>query len=159
MLPDSTVSIDDSRWPLRLERFVGTPTLRQYEDYLEECSAALRRGEKYITITDLSRGGIPTPEQRQRQVLWLQEYESRMRELLLGVAFVITSPLVRLSLSTVMHLKPMPVPYFITHREVDAVAWAGARLEEWGMRIAAERVRSQYGLPVRAYSVERVRSA
>lgn len=159
MLPDSYVSIDDSRWPLRVVRFVGTATPRQYEQYLEETTACLRRRERYISITDLSRGGIPTPEQRQRQVLWMHEHEALVRDVLLGVAFVVTSPALRLAVSTVMHLKPMPVPYFIAAWELDAAAWAIAHLEEQGMRPHAERLRGQYGLPTRMYSGGTARSA
>lgn len=159
MLPDSSVSIDDSRWPLRVVRFVGTASPRQYEHYLEETTACLRRGEQFISLTDLSRGGIPTAEQRQRQVVWMQQHESLLREVLLGEAFVITSPHVRLSVSTVMHLKPLPVPYYIAAWELDAAAWASARLEEQGLRLEAERLRSQYGLPTRIYVGGRARSA
>ena len=152
MLPDSSVTIDDSRWPLRLVRFVGTPTPRQYAHYLETVTASLRRRERYLSVTDLTRGGLPTPEQRQQQVQWMQENEGLIREVLLGMAFVITSPIIRLSVSTVMHFKPLPVPYFITAQEREAVGWASARIEEQGLRLAAERLRSQYGLPHRMYA-------
>jgi stage II sporulation SpoAA-like protein len=152
MLPDSSVTFDDSRWPLRIVRFVGTLTPRQYEHYLETITTSLRRRERYLSVTDLTRGGLPTPEQRQRQVLWMQEHAGLMREVVLGMAFVITSPIIRLSVSTVMHFKPLPVPYFITAQEVEAVGWASARIEEQGLRLAAERLRSQYGLPHRIYA-------
>ncbi|HYO53782.1 hypothetical protein [Archangium sp.] len=152
MFPDSSISFDDSRWPLRVVRFVGTPTLQQYERYLEDTAASLLRREKYLSITDLSRGGLPTPEQRQRQILWMQEHEAFLREVLLGVAFVVTSTPMRLSVSTIMHFKPLPVPYLIAAHEVEAVTWGSARLEEQGLRLAAERIRSQYGLRPRMYA-------
>jgi hypothetical protein len=152
MLPDASITFDDSRWPLRLVRFVGTPTPRQYEHYLEEVTARLRRRERYLSINDLSRGGLPTPEQRQRQILWMQEHEELMREVLLGVAFIVTTPPVRLSVSTILHFKPLPVPYLIASQEVEAVTWASARIEEQGLRLAAERLRSQYGLLERVYA-------
>jgi hypothetical protein len=152
LLPDSSVTFDDSRWPLRIVRFVGTPTPRQYEHYLETTTASLRRGDRYLSVTDLTRGGLPTPEQRQRQILWLQQHESRIREVVLGMAFVITSPIIRLAVSTVMHFRPLPVPYIITAQEVEAVGWASARIEEQGLRLDAERLRTQYGIPPRLYA-------
>ena len=152
MIPDSSVSIDDSRWPLRMVRFVGTATLQQYEDYLAETSACLRRRERYVSIIDLSRGGMPPTQQRQRQVAWLQEHEPLVREVLLGVAFVITSPLVRLAVSTILHFKPVPVPYIMTSREQEAAAWASARIEEQGLHHAAECVRRHFGLPASGYA-------
>ncbi len=152
MLPDSSVTFDDSRWPLRIVRFVGTLTPRQYEHYLETTTASLRRGDRYLSVTDLTRAGLPTPEQRQRQILWMQQHESRIREVLLGMAFVITSPIIRLAVSTVMHFRPLPVPYIITAQEVEAVGWASARIEEQGLRLDAERLRTQYGIPPRLYA-------
>jgi hypothetical protein len=149
MLPDSYVSIDNSRWPLQVVRYVGLATLRQHEQSLEETTARLRRREQYVCLMDLSRIAIPTPEQRQRYVVWLHENEALLRGSMLGVAFVITSPAVRLAVSTIMHLKPLPVPYFIAAWELDAVAWAVAHLEDQGLRPHAERLRGQYGLPTR----------
>ncbi|PTL82124.1 hypothetical protein [Vitiosangium sp. GDMCC 1.1324] len=159
MLPASSVSIDDSLWPLRVVRFVGTASPRQFEHYLEETTACLRRREQYISITDLTQGGPSTAEHRQRLVRWMHQYEPLMREVLLGTAFVINSPFMRLAVSAVTHLKPLPIPYLIAAQELEASAWAGACLEEQGLRLAAERVRSHYGLPTRGYVLDRVSSA
>ncbi|MCY1074843.1 hypothetical protein [Archangium lansingense] len=152
MLADSSVTFDDSRWPLRFVRFVGTPTPWQYEHYLREATASLQRRERHLSITDLTQATLPTPELRQRQILWMQEHEGLIREVVLGAAFVVTTPLLRLSLSAVLHFKPLPVPYLITAQEVEAVGWASARIEEQGLRLVAERLRSQYGLPTRVYA-------
>ncbi|HEX5746645.1 MAG TPA: STAS/SEC14 domain-containing protein [Archangium sp.] len=155
MLPDSSITFDDSRWPLRLVRFVGTPTPRQYEHYLETVSSSLRRRERYLSVTDLTRGGLPTPEQRQRQVLWMQEHEGLLREVVLGMAFVITSPVMRLSVSTVMHFKPLPVPYFVTAQEHEAMGWASARLEEQGLRLSPPEAKAGSGPRVASTSPRR----
>lgn len=159
MLPDSYVSIDNSRWPLQVVRFVGLATLRQHEQCLEETTARLRRRERYVCLLDLSRVAIPTTEQRQRYVSWLHENEALLRDALLGVSFVITSPAVRLAVSTIMHLKPLPVPYFIASWELDAAAWAIAHLEDQGLRPHAERLRSQYGLTTRLDATGTARTA
>lgn len=145
MLPDSSITFDDSRWPLRIVRFVGTPSSRQYEHYLETITTNLRRRERYLSVTDLTRGGLPTPEQRQRQGLWLQEHEGLIREVVLGMAFVITSPDMRLSVSTVMHFKPLPVPYFVTAQEREAMGWASARLEEQGLGLCPHEPKAGSG--------------
>jgi hypothetical protein len=159
MLPDSYVSIDDSRWPLQVVKLVGSATLRQHEQVMEGMTARLRRRERHLSLIDLSQGGIPTAEQRQRYVLWIQENEALMREVLLGMALVINSPAMRLVVSTVMHLKPLPVPYFIASWELDAVAWSIAHLEDQGLRPHAERLRSQYGLTGRLDAGGTARSA
>ncbi|MGZ3460856.1 MAG: hypothetical protein ACXU86_20405 [Archangium sp.] len=152
MLPESSVTLDESHWPLQVVRFVGALTAPQLDFYLAETVARLRRREKYLSIVDLTRGSLSTPEQRQRQVAWMHEHEDLVREGLLGVAFVITSPLVRLAVMTVTYLRPMPVPYLFTAQELEAAAWASARFEEQGLHPMAGRVRSQYGLPARGYA-------
>jgi hypothetical protein len=159
MLPDSYVSLDDSRWPLQVVRFVGSATLRQHEQIMEEMTVRLRRRERHLSLIDLSRGGIPTAEQRQRYVAWIQKNEALMSEVLLGMALVITSPAMRLAVSTVFHLKPLPVPYFIASWELDAAAWSIAHLEDQGLRPHAERLRGQYGLTPRMDARGTARSA
>jgi len=142
----SSISIDDSLWPLRVVRFVGVSTLQQLEHYLADTSIRLRRGERFVSILDVTQGGVPTPELRQRQTLWLQENELLMRELHLGVAFVITSPLIRLALSAIFYFKPMPVPYVVTSRFSEAALWSISRLQTQGLTLEAERLRHHFGL-------------
>jgi hypothetical protein len=140
-----SVSIDDSLWPLRVVRFVGPTTLEQFDQYLQGASACLRRGEKFISILDLTRG-VPTPEMRQRQAAWIQENDDLLRELHLGVAFVVTSHLMRLALSAIFYFKSMPIPYVVTAQVSEAALWAISRLEEEGLVQEAERLRHHFGL-------------
>jgi hypothetical protein len=141
-----SVSIDDSLWPLRMVKFVGVATPRQFEQYLEATADGLRRGEPFVSIFDLTHGGVATPEHRQRQATWLQEYSPLLRELSLGVAFVVTSPLIRLSLSAIFYFQPMPTPYVVTARFSEATLWAISRLQERGLVFEAERLRHHFGL-------------
>ena len=147
MTPVPSVSIDDSLWPLRLVRFVGVATPQQFEHYLGEMDACLRRGERFVCVLDISQGGAPTQEQRQRQANWLKESEPLMRQVELGVAFVVTSPVIRLALSTIFYFKPMPIPYRVTDRLVSAAEWAAQRFVEAGLVHDAERTRCHFGLP------------
>jgi hypothetical protein len=141
-----SVSIDDSLWPLRVVRFVGVVTSQQFEQYLADTAARFRRGERFVSIFDLTRGGVPTLEHRHQQTAWLQEYSPLLRELLLGVAFVATSPLIRLSLSAIFYFQPLPAPYVVTSRFSEAASWAIARLQEQGLTSEAEHLRHHFGL-------------
>jgi hypothetical protein len=94
----------------------------------------------------MSRLATPTTEQRQRQAAWLQEHEALMRERLLGCALVITSPFIRLAVSVVLHLKPLPVPFVIVPDRVSGVRWVTGRLDEAGFHEQAERIRHHFGL-------------
>lgn len=141
MSPAPPLSIDDSLWPLRRVRFVGTVPLPLYEDYLANTAERLRAGEKFVTLFDLREGAPPRPERRQRHIGWLEEHEALLREVQVGVAFIVTSPLIRLAMSTVFYFKPLPSPYVVTAREAEAMQWAISRLEEVGLAGAAQRVR------------------
>jgi hypothetical protein len=147
MPTDSSVIIDDSLWPLRMVRFVGVATPEQFERYLEGAAEGLRRREKFVSILDLTRGGVPTPEMRDRQAAWLQAHDALLREYQLGVAFVVTSPLIRLALSAIFYFKSLSVPYVVTARLSEAALWAISRLEQEGRLQEAERIRHHFGLP------------
>lgn len=145
MAPVASLTIDDSLWPLRRVKGVGTVSTRQFEDYLANTVERLRQGSRFVTILDISQGGAPNTEQRQRQARWFRDHEALLRETHLGVAFIITSPLLRLALSAIFHFKPMPSPYFVTTHELEAVLWAISRLQEAGLTLDAERLRRHFG--------------
>lgn len=141
-----SITFDDSLWPLLISRFHGTATDSEYEAYLAQGTAYLQRGELYVSVLDMGRLVVPTAAQRQRQAEWLQEHDSLLREQFLGAALVITSPFLRLALSTVLHLKPMPMPYVTVYDVPGGLKWAVTRLVEAGLTRSAERIRHHFGL-------------
>lgn len=141
-----SITFDDSLWPLLISRFHGAATDSEYEDYLARGTVYLQRGELYVSVLDMGRLVVPTAVQRQRQAEWLQERDNLLREQFLGCALVITSPFVRLALSTVLHLKPMPMPYVAVYDVSAGLKWAATRLEEAGLASSASRIRRHFGL-------------
>jgi hypothetical protein len=147
MTPRGDIVLDDALWPLLLVRFLGVPTTPQVEAYLARMTTFLERGEPYVSILDSSQmTGMGPAEQRQLQVAWLKRHDARLRELGRGTAFVIVSPLVRLAVSVVFHLKSPASAYVVTASLPDAVAWAADRLAEAGQLAAAQRLRHHFGL-------------
>ncbi len=144
----SSITFDESLWPLLRVKYTGVPTLQQMQAYHETLTAHLERGERFVLLLDLSgMTDAGTSEHRLLQVAWLKQEEERLRELLLGFSFVITLPAVRLAVSVIFFLKPSPVPYLIANHITDAAAWAASRLEEKGLRTEAVRVRDSFQLP------------
>ena len=141
-----SITFDDAHWPLLISRFQGTATDAEYEAYLARATSYLQRGELYVTVTDMSQYPMPPAAHRQRQAEWLKEHERRMCEHLLGCALVVTSPLVRLALSAVFHIQPMPTPYIIVPDMASGAKWAADRLENAGLIHAAGRVRDHFAL-------------
>jgi hypothetical protein len=141
MAPVPSLTIDDSLWPLRRVTCVGTVSTQRFEDYLNNTVDRLREGHRFVAILDITQGGAPNTEQRQRQARWFREHETLLREVHLGVAFIVTSPLLRLALSTIFYFKPMPTPYLVTSDDSQATRWASSRLQEAGLALDAERLR------------------
>lgn len=132
-------TFDDSRWPLLHLWLPGTLPAHGHEACLDTLTGYLRRGERFLLLVDLSRIGLVPIEQRWRQVEWLEEHEHALRERVLGTAVILVSPLVRLSLSTILFFKPLPVPLATFPHLATAEAWAATRLQEAGLTQAGKR--------------------
>jgi hypothetical protein len=143
----ASITSDDSHWPLLISRFQGAATDAQYEEYLARGTAYLQRGEPYVSIVDMSQLAMPTAAQRQRQTEWLKAHQGLMRERLLGCALIVPSPLIRLVLSAVFHIIPMPTCYVVIPDMAEGVRWTTALLAEAGLEEATERIRRDFGAP------------
>jgi hypothetical protein len=146
MNPSAPISFDDSLWPLLVVRFVGAPSLQQQEAYLAQLRAYLQHGDRYVSILDTRQLKMMTSEQRVRQAEFIKENEALLRQVALGTAAIVTSPLIRLAASVFLHIKPMPTPYYVAPSLPLAAVWAADRLERAGFLAPAERVRRHYGL-------------
>jgi hypothetical protein len=142
--PTNFISLDDSLWPLLVAKFVGQPSLQQQEEYFAQLLGHLRREEKCVGILDTRQVQMMTGEQRQRLTGFMREHEALFRSRMLGCAAVITSPVMQLAASIVLHFVPMPFAYFTTTSLPEAAKWAAKCLEGAGAPHAAERIRYHY---------------
>jgi hypothetical protein len=140
------ITFDDSLWPLLVTRVAGAMTDKQFEEFLARSTTYVERGEKYVSITDVAQVGIPSAAQRQMQAEWIRQHEVALRERVLGNANIITSAPIRLALSLIFHLKPLPMPYAAVGDMDSALRFVTAKLEESGMGAEAERIRRHFGL-------------
>ncbi|WNG44910.1 hypothetical protein F0U60_13005 [Archangium minus] len=143
----ASFTFDDSLWPLLISRLTGVLADKQYSEYLARLTAYVERGERYVCISDLRRAGLFTAAQRQMQVAWIRQHEVSLRERVLGNATLITSAPIRLSLSLIYHLKPLPMPNVVVADMNAAVRYILGKLEEGGLVSEAERIRLHFGLP------------
>jgi hypothetical protein len=140
----SSITLDDSHWPLLVMTFVGEPSLHQQAEHLARLSTYLRRDEQFISILDTRQERMMTAEHRRRLAEFLREHDALLRTQVLGCASIITSPVMQLAASIVLHLKPLPFPYVATRSLSEAAMWAAVRLEGTGLLHLAERVRLHY---------------
>jgi hypothetical protein len=141
----ASTTTDESLWPLLISRFEGRATDADFETWLTRGSALLQRRERHVVVIDLTRIEVPTAAQRWRQAEWLEAHAELMREWQLGCALVITSPFLRMTLSVIHHVRPIPVPYVVVSDVAAGVEWGLAQLEEAGMQVQAERIRRRLG--------------
>lgn len=142
----SNITFDDSLWPLLVVRFSGTPNPQQFEEYMARRGTYLARNQKHTLIYDTVRFSVLTPEQRQRQIHWLKEHKEPLQTLSLGSALIITSPIVRLLLSGVLHFSQASAPYHAARSLPEAASWCAGRLAEAGLLVEAQHVRTHFGL-------------
>lgn len=135
---------DESFWPLLLVRLEGAVSDQEYAKFFAHGQATLRRRERYVSIFDMSRLELPTAEQRQRVALFTKEQAPLLREYVLGTAFVVSSPFLRMTLSVLFHLAPTPAPYVVVPTEALGVTWAIVRLQQSGFSAQAEHLRRHY---------------
>ncbi|QRN94867.1 hypothetical protein JRI60_38045 [Archangium violaceum] len=145
--PSSSVFFDESLWPLLVVRFSGEVSQAQTDEFLRGSELSLRRGERHVCILDarLARGQS-LPNRRKQHIGWLEAYESPLRALTMGCAFIFPSPFFLLSMRAFLHVKPLPVPYFVAPGLHEAVGWAAGRLEAEGLSLHARRVRAHFKL-------------
>ncbi len=142
----SPIEIDDTHWPLMIIRLRGVATDAQFEAYLSQVESLQQRGETYVSISDATWLGVPPASQRQRQALWSQQSEQALREQVLGHASIITSPFVRMTVSLLLHIRPLVHPHIAVSDMPSAVNWVTHRLHVGGRISEAERIRRSFGL-------------
>lgn len=140
------ILFEDTLWPLLHLKFVGEHTPEQYEHYLARLETCVRRPEPCVALIDAHAAqSVPLAHCR-RQAEWCREHEALLREKVLGVAFVVSSTLARLSLNLVVQLSPMPMPYtFVSHVRA-AGEWAAERFSDSGLLLPSVRIRQHFGL-------------
>lgn len=137
------ITFDDSLWPLVLTRAEGAPTDEDMKEYQARSLSYARRGEKYVTISDLSQLRMLSATQRRMQAAYLQENAAVLHEYLLGNASIIGSTPVRLAMYAILPFRRMPMPFVVVADMDSAVRYALGRLEESGLGDAAARLRHQ----------------
>jgi len=128
--------------PLRVLVQISPTTddnLRAYlDEQLVEMRANLARGKRTIVVIDASMGMRPTATQRKLQADWINDHAALLGASCLGIAFVIPSPLVRGALTAIFWVAQMPIPHTVHGTLSQAVGWATARLDEFGVELPAK---------------------
>jgi hypothetical protein len=142
----SRTTVDSGLWPLLVVRLGRCGTMQDLEAYLADRESWLRRCEPHVCILDAREVNLPSPQLRQRYTDWLSEHEAALRQWVLGTAYIIQSPAVRMMMSIIRHFAHLTTPFVVSATMQPAAAWAAERLQEEGLAPAATRVRAQYAI-------------
>ncbi|WNG23292.1 hypothetical protein F0U62_04050 [Cystobacter fuscus] len=141
------IEIDDSLWPLLTIRYRGVTTTSQYAELLAARSRYLDRRERHLILHDMSQSSSTNSgEQRRLQVEWMKLEDARMRQLVVGIAFVTDSLPLRLLLSVIQHVRPLTMPHAIFPRVSEALPWIVAQLRQSGLELGGPSLPAHFGL-------------
>jgi hypothetical protein len=119
----------------------------QFQEYLAKRLSYMQRGQRHIQMFDARLAQLPPSDQRQVQAEWLKAHEQLVKQTLVGRAFVLNSPFLRLPLNALLRLSPGITPTIITPNLSEGASWLTERLWEEGLTSQANRIRAHYGLP------------
>ncbi len=141
------IEIDDSLWPLLTIRYRGITTTSQYAELLAARSRYLDRHERHLILHDMSQSSSSnSAEQRRLQVEWTKQEDARMRQWVVGIAFVTDSLPLRLLLSVIYHVRPLTTPHAIFPRVSEALPWIVAQLRQSGLKLGGPSLLEHFGL-------------
>lgn len=126
----SSITFDDSAWPLLVVRMPAAPSDDDFLAYLKRCEWYLERRDTYVfVLVTEPRQKMPKIQHVRWQAEWLKQNLERLTERCGGIAFVVPSPIARGALKTVLRLAPLPqAGTFVCETEEEAVAWGRAQL-------------------------------
>jgi hypothetical protein len=128
----SKTRVDESRWPLVVLTAVGEQTERDFEAYLADCDALLRRRQPYGTILDARRAAPIGATLRKRKVEWLLRNDALLRAYRVASGIVMSTALQRGVFRAIIWMRPLPFPYCVDTTLEGALGFVSARLIERG---------------------------
>jgi hypothetical protein len=141
---DSGFTFDDSLWPLLIIHFSGSPTAAELETYLAKRLEYMQRNESHVLLYDTRNARLLSHAQSQRHVQWMKEHDALRSKTVMASVLVITSPVIRLAASAILHFWPVKMPYFICSNLPEGVRWAADWLQKAGHHVQANLVRQRY---------------
>ncbi len=131
-MEESSIVVDDRRFPIVTVTFRGDATDAQFRAYLDQMTRMVDRREKNAVIMDAREAVRTPPIQRRMQSEWMKTHHDSLARWSVGTAFVITSPLVRGVLTAILWLSPMATPYTVVGTVEEAESWAREQLRRAG---------------------------
>lgn len=122
------IELDDSRDPLLVARFGADWSADEFDRYLAWHAEHLKRRRRFVIVVDATRARTPDALERRKQAASLREHEALLQKHCAGAAFVISSAVIRGTLTAIQWLQPPVYETVVVATFAEAEAWARTRL-------------------------------
>jgi hypothetical protein len=131
-MPTGKFHFDTTKWPLVVFTAEGVLEDHEFDAHFKEYRALLSRNKPYVILMDTTKMGSTTAVFRKRYASFFKDHEAPLKRLCKGGALLITSGIVRGTLTAVLWLTPMPFPHKIVANREEAMPWLNSQLSGSG---------------------------
>ena len=121
---------DRSRFPIVKVEFTGLKADDEnFRDYLEELLKSYDSKENLVIIFDALKASFPGMQYQKEQAAWMKEHDSLIRKYCKAIAYVVSSPGIRIALRLIFMFQNNPVPFKVFKNVKDGIEWSKYRLD------------------------------
>ena len=124
------IDVDDSSFPMGVVSHHGSPSDEQYQDYLLVLEDMYARREPFALVIDATEAERPSARQRKVMDAWRNANDDVIQTYNVGTSFVFSSPWMRMAVTAMRMLTPLPCPCDVFATRDEAKTWASQRLRQ-----------------------------
>jgi hypothetical protein len=128
----ASIVVDASQWPVLRVLWDGEQTDADIDTYFRETRRCLERRERYVTLTWMKKYKNTRAHQK-RIAEFIHETEAATKAYNQAAAIITRSLAFRFVLSTVLLIKPIPVPYRVCATFDEGVEFVRAEAARGGL--------------------------
>lgn len=125
------IRLDASKFPIVYTHIEGDFTPEQTRAYCQQMEAVINRLEPFASITDLTRGVIPQLASRTVLREFVSNNHANSNKYTICAALVIKSPVLKMAVQAVYHLKRTAFSHRAFNTHEDALAWVTQKVHDY----------------------------
>ncbi len=117
------IEVHDQYWPFMVEIYQGKATTEELANHRDQMRALVGRGERYGIIYDMRGAEAESIEERKKDAALIKEVGPEVKRLCIGCAFIVSNPIIRITMNFVFFLAPPPMPYKVSANIEEGHEW------------------------------------
>lgn len=126
---------DESLWPVVATLIPARAFDAELVEHMRYIDGLYARRDPFLSVSFVRLSAGTTAEQRRRMSTWMADTQPLMRAYNRGSLMVSSSASLRLVLSGLMLVSPMPMPYMVVGDACDGLDWLRARAHDANMTL------------------------